>query len=67
MFLHFVPVDGVEYFSGFLGRERYVYMFSENEPVDTALRHCHDVDESAAGPDVDGTKCIIVDGFSTQW
>jgi hypothetical protein len=31
------------------------------------LRHCHDVDESAAGPDVDGTNCIIVDEFSTEW
>jgi hypothetical protein len=27
MLLHFVPVDGVEYFSGILGRERYVFMF----------------------------------------
>ena len=25
--LHFVPVDRVEYFSGFLGQERYVFMF----------------------------------------
>jgi hypothetical protein len=32
MFLHFVPVDGVELFSGILGQERYVFMFlfSEN-------------------------------------
>jgi hypothetical protein len=27
MFLHFVPVDRVEYFLGFLGQERYVFMF----------------------------------------
>ncbi len=27
MFLHFVPVDGVEYFSGIFGQERYVFMF----------------------------------------
>ncbi len=26
MFLHFVPVDGVEYFSGIFGLERYVFM-----------------------------------------
>jgi hypothetical protein len=26
MFLHFVPVDGVKYFSGIFGRERYVFM-----------------------------------------
>ncbi len=36
-FLHFVPVDGVEYFSGIFGQERYVFMFPENKPVDTAL------------------------------
>ncbi len=28
MFLHFVPVDGVEYFSGIFGWERYVFMFN---------------------------------------
>ncbi len=27
MFLHFVPVDGVEYFSGICWRERYVFVF----------------------------------------
>jgi hypothetical protein len=27
MFLHFVPVDGVEYFSEILGQERYVFIF----------------------------------------
>jgi hypothetical protein len=27
MFLHFVPVNGVEYFSGVLGRERCDFMF----------------------------------------
>jgi hypothetical protein len=27
MFLHFVPVDGVECFSGIFGQERYVVMF----------------------------------------
>jgi hypothetical protein len=37
MFLHFMPVDGVEYFPGILGWERYVFMFPENKPVDTAL------------------------------
>jgi hypothetical protein len=31
------------------------------------LQHCHGIDESAAGPDVDGTNCIFVDGFSTGW
>jgi hypothetical protein len=38
MFLHFVPVDGVEYFSGKLGGKGmfYVFMFPENEPVDKA-------------------------------
>jgi hypothetical protein len=39
MFLHFVPVDGVEYFSGFFWWERYVFMFPENKPVDKALRY----------------------------
>jgi hypothetical protein len=27
MFLHFVPVDGIEYFSEIFGWERYVFMF----------------------------------------
>jgi hypothetical protein len=27
MFLHFVPADGVKYFSGIFGRERYVLLF----------------------------------------
>jgi hypothetical protein len=27
MFLHFVPVDGIEYFSGIFGQDRYVFMF----------------------------------------
>ncbi len=27
MFLHLVPVDGVEYFPGIFGLERYVFMF----------------------------------------
>jgi hypothetical protein len=27
MFLHFVPVDGIEYFSGIFWQERYVFMF----------------------------------------
>jgi hypothetical protein len=27
MFLHFVPVDGVEYFLGIFGQERYVLCF----------------------------------------
>ncbi len=37
MFWHFVPVDGVEYFSGIFGRERYVFVFPENKPVDITL------------------------------
>ncbi len=31
-----MPVDGVEFFSRIFWRERYVFMFPENEPVDTA-------------------------------
>jgi hypothetical protein len=31
------------------------------------LQHFPNVDESAAGLDDDGTGCIIVDGFSTEW
>jgi hypothetical protein len=31
------------------------------------LQHCHNVDELPAGPDVDGTNCIIIDGFSMEW
>ncbi len=27
MFLHFVPVDGVKFFSGICWRERYVFVF----------------------------------------
>jgi hypothetical protein len=43
---NFVPVDGVEYFSGICWREMYVFMFfnvfPENEPVDTASGpFCH--------------------------
>ncbi len=39
MFLHFVPVDGVEYFSGIFGREGMFLCFyvSRNKPGDMAL------------------------------
>jgi hypothetical protein len=51
MFLHFVPVDRVEYFSGIFGRERYVFVFlcfqkmslwtlSEFSPVTGIWIHC---------------------------